>query len=981
MQFRHDAQSLCFLLGPPDDSQLSFGNQLPSFPPIFAVLPSRVFGPAITVALGDIIVIRPTPPEGDPMDRIITSEVVVAQSLCPRKAFLLLEGKESGKPHEYVEVLEQQRSHNRASYLNDLRENHGAVPFTEEAMTRGRDLLTETVLTRGDLQAYCDALTKVKVSSSLGRFSYEPTVVIGTHKVSKTDRVELAFAGLVLGEVQDRLPDTGQIVGGDGNVHKVRLDCDYKDQAGAVKALRVHGTSSSEPPPVILNSHCPLCQFTTQCMKTTQKDDDLSLLDRMTPKLLKRYHKKGIFTVNQLSFLYKPRRRRKHPDNIPITFSVELQALAIRTGTTYIQQLPQIARAPVELYLDIEGIPDTNSQYLIGLLVCEEDQCHYHSFWADGIQDAQQMWIDFNDETKAHPDAPIYHFGRYEKNALAGMARKYHTDAKDLILRLRNVNTEIYGKIYFPSRSNRLKDLGRSIGASWTSPNASGLQSLVWRHRWEQTEREDLKGELLRYNQEDCQALRLLHLRLVEMAEAKNSPQGVDFADSPKRLATPRGTEIHDDLELILRSAHADYTGKKISIRSGRDGENGNKGSKGMPKGRRYRRKVPSNIRRVVQIEAAKRCPRHEDEPLQPTEKTAERVIVDLHFSNNGCRKTVTKYVGAKGFCGKCYRCYNPEGMRKGASWFGHAFQAWAVYQRVALRLPYRVITQAMEDLFNERTSPTSVVHFMVAIAKFHSVTEDNLIGRLLASPFIHVDETPINIQGTDHYVWVFTDGRHVIFRITETRESTIVHEFLSGYQGILVSDFYAGYDALPCAQQKCWVHLIRDLNDDLWKAPFDNEFEAFIVEVRAFLVPILSAAGKYGLKKRHFNKFQTPVDRFYARHVDDVEYHSELTVKYQKRFARYRESLFTFLDHDGIPWNNNMAERAIRHLAVQRKISGSFFPRFIPSYLTLLAIAQTCRFQGKSFLRFLLSQQQDIDSFKERRPHKPAVKVGSATQ
>ena len=220
--------------------------------------------------------------------------------------------------------------------------------------------------------------------------------------------------------------------------------------------------------------------------------------------------------------------------------------------------------------------------------------------------------------------------------------------------------------------------------------------------------------------------------------------------------------------------------------------------------------------------------------------------------------------------------------------------------------------------------------------------------------------------------MWVFTDGEHVVFRITETREAAVVREFLSDYQGILVSDFYAGYDAILCQQQKCWVHLIRDLNDDLWKAPFDCELESFIAEVRALLVPILSAADRYGLKRRHFNKYKKAVDRFYARHIHENEYHSELTVKYQKRFLRYRESLFTFLDHDAVPWNNNMAERAIRHLAVQRKISGTFFRSFVPSYLTLLAIAQTCRFQDKSFLQFLVSQQQDVDQFKGRRPLVP---------
>lgn len=40
-----------------------------------------------------------------------------------------------------------------------------------------------------------------------------------------------------------------------------------------------------------------------------------------------------------------------------------------------------------------------------------------------------------------------------------------------------------------------------------------------------------------------------------------------------------------------------------------------------------------------------------------------------------------------------------------------------------------------------------------------------------------------------DHYVWVFTDGQRVVFRITETREANYVHEVLAGYKGVLVSD------------------------------------------------------------------------------------------------------------------------------------------------------------------------------------------------
>jgi hypothetical protein len=71
------------------------------------------------------------------------------------------------------------------------------------------------------------------------------------------------------------------------------------------------------------------------------------------------------------------------------------------------------------------------------------------------------------------------------------------------------------------------------------------------------------------------------------------------------------------------------------------------------------------------------------------------------------------------------------------------------------------------------------------------------------------------------------------------------------------------------------------------------------------------------------------------------------------------------------------MAERAIRQLAVQRKISGTFFKRVAPQYLLLLGIAQTCRFQGKSFLKFLLSKAKDVDEFRRSRPIKYSSPVG----
>jgi len=172
----------------------------------------------------------------------------------------------------------------------------------------------------------------------------------------------------------------------------------------------------------------------------------------------------------------------------------------------------------------------------------------------------------------------------------------------------------------------------------------------------------------------------------------------------------------------------------------------------------------------------------------------------------------VIKYSGEERYCSRCKRHYEPPTIKRlGGQTFGRGFRAWAVYQRIVLRLPYRPITQAMEELFHETASETSIISFVEEFAEDYRRTESILVTCLRESPFVHVDETRLSIGGVDHYVWVFTDGRHVVFRLTETRETKIVQELLRGYQGVLVSDFYAGYDPLDCRQEKCWVHLIRD--------------------------------------------------------------------------------------------------------------------------------------------------------------------------
>jgi Transposase IS66 family len=153
-----------------------------------------------------------------------------------------------------------------------------------------------------------------------------------------------------------------------------------------------------------------------------------------------------------------------------------------------------------------------------------------------------------------------------------------------------------------------------------------------------------------------------------------------------------------------------------------------------------------------------------------------------------------------------------------------------------------------------------------------------------------------------------------------------------------------------------------------LCDSPFDIEYEKFVLGVKTLIIPILQKVDKYGLKKRHLSQFMKEVDKFYNTNILDIDYKSELVLKYQKRFIRYQDSLFTFLEEDGVPWHNNFAERAIRHLAIQRDNSTAWQESPTKNYFILLSIQQTCRFQGKSFFKFLFSGETDIDQFMARK-------------
>src|SRR5262249_45773904 len=161
-----------------------------------------------------------------------------------------------------------------------------------------------------------------------------------------------------------------------------------------------------------------------------------------------------------------------------------------------------------------------------------------------------------------------------------------------------------------------------------------------------------------------------------------------------------------------------------------------------------------------------------------------------------------------------------------------------------------------------------------------------------------------------DGYVWVFASLDEAIYVYKPTRQGDFLHKMLKEFSGVLISDFFAAYDSLMCSQQKCLVHLMRDMNQEILNNPFDLELRSITDPFGKLLREIVSTVDSHGLSRRFLTRHSRDVAAFFES-VSRKSFRSDAAVALQERLIKSRMELFTFISHDNVPWNNNAAENA----------------------------------------------------------------------
>ncbi|MCH7725365.1 MAG: TM0106 family RecB-like putative nuclease [Planctomycetes bacterium] len=896
-------------------------------------------------------------------NHVITKEILDGFLHCHRKG-LLRDGNVDTNQNAYLNLLKTSMASFQAGakqlLTNQVEDGDVSIgPSTSSSLSTGRRLILDVRLTAGNYSTIVDALERCPGDSHLGQFHYRPIRLVHGDRVDRADKVLLAFDGLVVGHVQGLWPTYGRIVYGSKlRVSRVRLDSYYQDLSSSLTQFEESTADSLKAPPP-LNAHCDVCEFRKVCRVAASEADHLCLLRGMTAKEIQRHNSKGIFTVNQLSYTFRSRRPRKRSKNTSRPRSFALQAMALREQRVFIHGDVSLPDAAVRVYLDIEGNSDRKAVYLVGAIIEHDQTTEYIPFWADDSASEVRLVESFLERISCFDDIHVYYYGSYDSavlRRLAGCLSHCYQDRMTVLLkRATNVLSIVHQHVYFPVYSNSLKEIAATLGFTWTDSTADGKSSVIWRRNWQRTRDQTLKERLIAYNRDDCRALRCVTEFIRQAVEActdeNEETNGPLVAQNTRALGSStshrprfgRFESIVDELNEINCCAYFHYQRDKVRVGTGKS-RNG--------RSRERQRKLGQRPNKTVEL-YARRCLNCRSTKIRRRSQLT-RKILDLRFGNGYVKKWITAFVFHRYYCKSCSTTFVPDGAPDNATKYGHGLASWCVYNHVAGGQNMLRIQRGLRDVFRMNVPQPAIYRFKKTIRNLIEPDLKRILSDLRSGTVLYIDETEVKLRGSKGYVWVFASAENVYYEYRESRSADFLHEFIGSFDGVIVSDFFTGYDSLPVPQQKCLIHLIREMNDDLLKFPYDDEFRSVVDSFAKMFRSVTQTIDRFGLKRRHLQKHKRELLGLFDT-ISTNTYSSVAAQKHQARILKYGQRMLTFMDFDGVCWNNNFAENAVKRFARFRRFAdGRFTETSLRELLAIMSVFQSLDRQGNDVLQFL---------------------------
>jgi len=311
-----------------------------------------------------------------------------------------------------------------------------------------------------------------------------------------------------------------------------------------------------------------------------------------------------------------------------------------------------------------------------------------------------------------------------------------------------------------------------------------------------------------------------------------------------------------------------------------------------------------------------------------------------------------------------------PEGVNAPVQ-YGPRVQAVAVYLSQYQLLPLQRTCEALSDLCHASISQGTVLTWIAEAASSLEPTCQRITELLLRSGVLHVDETSLHLGGLVRWVHVHASTWLTVYRWHPKRGARGIEAVgvIARFTGRAMHDRWSSYDRYACTHSVCGAHLIRDAiavaeqENHPWAQQMVDHLRHMVQVTnhwREQAVRHLPAYVRDGLLAQYFailadgygtHGAQAPPARKAGRKKQDP------SKNLLDALLLRAEQVLGFVDDLSVPFTNNLAERDLRMIKVQQKVSGTFrSPQGVSAFCTIRSYLSTMRKQGRPLLDAMLA-------------------------
>ena len=336
-----------------------------------------------------------------------------------------------------------------------------------------------------------------------------------------------------------------------------------------------------------------------------------------------------------------------------------------------------------------------------------------------------------------------------------------------------------------------------------------------------------------------------------------------------------------------------------------------------------------------------------------------KRVVVIEHQAQQKCCPT----------CQQISSAAFPQDVRAPIQ-YGAALGAVGVYLVQQQLLPYERASEVIEDLLGPPMSVGTLQGLVARCAEQLEPVEQQIKAALSRAEVLHQDETGLYVAGQRHWMHVSATEHLTHYAVHRKRgkEALDAIGILADFQGVSVHDGWRSYWQYLCQHGLCNVHHLRELTflDEEHQQAWAAEMQELLLEMKTAVAQARAAGCSHlhPLEVADWKvRYRALLDEGYQANPPDPPPETSKKGRRKQsaarnlldRLSKHQEAVLLFLDNFAVPFDNSLAERAIRMVKVQQKVSGCFrSPGGAQAFCRIRGYLSTLRKQGMAVLTAL---------------------------